>query len=373
MEEMTPAIVVIGYDRIRSLKRLLRSIGEARYPDREIPLVISLDAGGGPGVAEAAEEFSWKYGEKRVIRREERLGLRTHVLSCGDFTEEFGSIIMLEDDLFVSPEFYSFASAALSFTAEDPGTGGVSLYNHRFNVFARLPFEPLDDGYDNWYFRFASSWGQAWTRDQWQGFRAWLAEHDGEDLHGEGMPSDAAEWGKSSWLKYAVRYLVDMEKFFLYPRISYTTNFFDAGEHVKTPVTDLQVPLRLGERREYLFSRPEESGACYDAYFENLLLPESADLYGLKLRDGQPLKKVYSTQVLPYRVTESFGLELRPLEANILFSVPGNRIFLYDLTEKAEGAKEEKGILEQYFYPGMNRKKILNLIKGQLGKGFRKK
>ena len=37
---------------------------------------------------------------------------------------------------------------------------GAALYNHRLSQLTEKVFEPLEDGFDNWYFRYACSWGQ---------------------------------------------------------------------------------------------------------------------------------------------------------------------------------------------------------------------
>ena len=37
------AIIVVGYNRLSSLKRLLGSLLRADYPDKDVPLIISLD------------------------------------------------------------------------------------------------------------------------------------------------------------------------------------------------------------------------------------------------------------------------------------------------------------------------------------------
>ncbi len=359
-----PAIVVVGYDRVRALKRLLQSLKEADYSGfQDVTLVISLDKSEVKAVEETADLFSWEYGEKRVIKRSERMGLKAHILSCGDLSREFGSIIMLEDDLYVSRFFYHYTCAALSKVRDLKDVAGVSLYSHKFNVFARLPFDAVDDGYDNYYFRFPCSWGQAWTKDEWQGFRDWLEVHDGEDLHGGGMPSFAADWGSSSWLKYALKYAIEEDKTWFYPRISYTTNFFDEGEHSKEAVTDLQVPLSIGRIRDYCFSEPSRSGARYDSYFENEGLPFQSDIYGLKRRDDALNNgPFYSSEVLPFWIKESFALSLRPADSNILFRIEGKGLFLYDpgVPRSVKGKTGAK--LEKYFYPGMNRKKIMKLI-----------
>ncbi|MCR4589523.1 MAG: hypothetical protein K5668_01715 [Lachnospiraceae bacterium] len=359
-----PAIVVVAYDRARALERLLGSIGDADYSGlSDVTLIISLDKSGNTEVENAVDSFAWKYGEKKVIKRSERMGLKKHILSCGDLCREYGSIIMLEDDLFVSPLFYHYTCAALEKVGNEDRVAGVSLYSHRFNVFARLPFDAVDDGYDNFYFRFPCSWGQAWTLNEWVSFREWLDAHDGEDLKGNGMPEPAAEWGSSSWLKYALKYVIEEDKTWFYPRISYTTNFFDEGEHSKEAVTDLQVPLSLGRKRDFCFSLPDQSGARYDPYFENEGLPFQADIYGLKRRDNA-LKEgpFYSSEILPFGIRESFGLSLRPADSNILFRIPGEGISLYDPAVKRNVRQKGSARLEKYFYPGMNRKKIMKLI-----------
>ena len=109
---MKPAIVVVAYNRDKALKRLLNSLESADYSGfSDITLVISIDKSDSTEVIETAEAFSWEQGEKRVITHPERLGLKKHILGLGDLTAEFGSIIMLEDDLFVSPLLYHYGCA----------------------------------------------------------------------------------------------------------------------------------------------------------------------------------------------------------------------------------------------------------------------
>ena len=155
-------VVVVAFNRARSLKRLLSSLNDAAYIVDDVPLIISIDKGeNNQDVLAVAEAFVWKHGEKKVIYQDKNLKLRKHVLQCGDYALKYGNVIVLEDDLYVSKYFYQYAEAALKFTQGNDRIGGISLYNHRFNVEASEPFEAVDDGYDNWYFQFASSWGEA--------------------------------------------------------------------------------------------------------------------------------------------------------------------------------------------------------------------
>ena len=165
-----PAIVVVGYNRPESLARLLRSLGQALYDGREVTLIISVNKADRPEVANVAAGYVWPLGEKRVVMQPQRLGLRQHILQCGDYTSEFDAIIVLEDDLYVSPLFYRFARQALQEYGNDDHIAGISLYTHLWNVNCSRPFLPENDGTDAYFHQFAQSWGQVWNRRMWNGF-----------------------------------------------------------------------------------------------------------------------------------------------------------------------------------------------------------
>ena len=284
-------IVVVAYNRPRSLSRLLRSISEARYSSEAIDLIISIDrAENNQDVLEIAEGFEWKFGLKKVVYQEKNLGLRKHILKCGGLSLEYGSVIVLEDDLFVSPNFYLFTEQALKFSESEPKIGGISLYNHQLNVHTRQNFKALEDGFDNWYFQFASSWGQAWTKDQWKGFMEWYSANPNIEGIDE-VPRYVRSWSPKSWLKYNIAYLIAENRFFLYPKIAVATNFSDAGTHVGNDSTIYQVPLDYATNKKYRFSSPSEAKAIYDAFYESEALYESLgmkkhevciDLFGYK-------------------------------------------------------------------------------------------
>ena len=84
---------------------------------------------------EIAEDFQWRFGEKEVRIAEKHLGLKAHLLRCGDLTSEFGSIILLEDDLLVSPVFYSFVLEASVFYKGQKNIAGISLYKYEITDF----------------------------------------------------------------------------------------------------------------------------------------------------------------------------------------------------------------------------------------------
>ncbi|MEJ7683902.1 MAG: hypothetical protein WKG06_39795 [Segetibacter sp.] len=111
---MKPAIVIVTYNRPASLQRLLSFLSKAVFDCSDVNLVISIDyhsSSKHDEVVKIANDFDWKYGFKKIIEHKSNLGLRAHVLSCGDLSEEYDAVIVLEDDIVVSPFFYKYASA----------------------------------------------------------------------------------------------------------------------------------------------------------------------------------------------------------------------------------------------------------------------
>ena len=94
--------------------------------------------------------LSRKYGEKIVLCHPERLGLRRHIISCGDLTEKYGAVMILEDDLYVSPDFYNYAMRALDKYGEHPQIAGIALSTKRELLESTFPFFRF--GMDMMYF-----------------------------------------------------------------------------------------------------------------------------------------------------------------------------------------------------------------------------
>jgi hypothetical protein len=333
------AIVIAAYNRPDALARLLDSLSRADYSGGpRVPLVISIDRGGGGAVQQVAESFEWPHGEKRVAVQPEFAGLRRHILFCGGLTGEFGNVIVLEDDLYVSPFFYQYARQALAFYRDDEHIAGVSLYAYDYEEVAQLPFVPLDDGYDNYFMQVPSSWGQLWTRRQWAGFAAF---HDGAGAapHARDPLSDfIIGWPDSSWKKYFYKYLQATHRYFVFPRLSHTTNFGDSGTHILSSTQSYHVNLSLGARA-LRFSPLDDSLAKYDAYLEirpatlQRLNPAlaghdfSCDLYGAKSLHKISTPYLLSAKDCAHPV-KSFPASMIPHELNAGLDLPGDYFHL---------------------------------------------
>lgn len=334
-----PALVVVGYNRPKSLERLLKSLAAAHYPaGLRIPLVISLDKSDRTDVLDLALSFEWQHGEKRVLAREENLGLRRHILACGELTAEYGAILLFEDDLFLSPYFYSYAIGAFEAYRHDPRIAGISLYSHRYNETACRPFEPLEDGRDVFFMRLAASSGEGWTREQWQSFRTWYEAHPDPSQDPFCLPQDIQNWPERSWKKHFNRYLSAHDRYFVYPRVGLSTNFSDAGANIAYDTNIHQVPLAMGER-QHVFPSLDDSLAVYDTHLEILpdrlsrLNPELERYdFEVDLNGTKELQRITRPLVLTSRPCTDrilgFGLKLRPQELNPAQGISGSELSL---------------------------------------------
>jgi len=191
--------------------------------------------------------------------------------------------MMLEDDLYVSPDAYAFATTASTFYSSEEAIAGISLYAYRLDEYQRLAFHPLDNGYDTFFMQTPSSWGQVWTSDQWRGFRTWLDTT--ARIADTRLPWLAARWPQSSsWKRAFLSYLIDTNRYFVFPSRSLTTNCGDAGSHFSKATMNLATPLADGPRRQH-FAPWNTLAVRYDAWFEPMPTVLAARWPGLILRD----------------------------------------------------------------------------------------
>jgi glycosyltransferase involved in cell wall biosynthesis len=330
---MQPVIVIPAFNRAGALSRLLESVGRAEYPD-VVNLIISLEGGASEEVKTIAYAFNAHNLKVRVVEHEEQLGLRNHIIECGDYSDEFGSVVVLEDDLIVDRYFYIFAQQALGFYRDDAVVAGIALYAYEYNEFAKLPFTPMQNGYSVYPMRITCSWGQAWTRSQWSGFRHWYKAVDHKVVSSTlGLPDRLKRWPESSWKKYFSSYLVERGLFFIFPYTSLSSNCSDAGGTHILMGTDLnQVNMACFERPlpDYSFCPAISPEVSYDAFMEpsgavveralGLQLAEfEVDLYGIKRLEFLLKKKYVLTSRKAVRPLKKFPLMYRPLESNLLF------------------------------------------------------
>ena len=356
-------IVIIGYKNTKGIERLLSSIKRIDFEgDKNVTLIISIDYSGDNSVERIANDFEWDAGKKVVVAHKQNLGLRNHILSCGDYINEYNldAIAVLEDDIYVSPEMYTYMKRAVPFYKNNKKIAGISLYKHEYNINARHPFSDYDDGGDTFFIQYAMSWGQIWIRNQWFDFKKWLEREEWKKIDVRRIPENILKWN-NSWLKYHIIYCIDKDLYFVYPRESLTTNFTDVGAHNHCPITSMQVKMCMKKSSEWLFKNTKESVAIYDAFFESKTVGKAigcenilVDLYGKK-KYFSDTKYVLTRRIMPYKIIKSWGLNLRPVEANVFLNIPGQDIFLYDLSVLVRNSQKNNGMkILEYDLKGIN-------------------
>ena len=149
------------------------------------------------------------------------------------------------------------------------------------------------------------------------------------------MNSSIKEWNRA-WSKYMYAFLVQTDSYFIYPYISLTTNFNDAGgEHGGGNSSAVQVSFLQGERKFQLADFDEL--VKYDVYGNNVAIARWLDLNREELTvdyygncDKYYGRFVLSPFKLPYKIIRSFAHVMRPWEMNIKYRIDGDGLFLYD-------------------------------------------
>lgn len=321
------AIVVMAYDRAEALRRLLASLQRCAGVGE---LIVSIDGDGNP-----LRTVELPPGARTIVAGGQ-LGLKEHFFRCGDLTRDVGTIVLLEDDLYVSPALLEYVSAALGQYADDPEIAGLSLSSFCFNECAETPFAAVDDGHDVYFAQFAA-WGLAFTAEQWARFRAWVGAR-GDVRSSPLLPHEINRWPEPTWKRLLNLYLAEERRYLAVPRCGVVTNLAEPGVHVRRAVTYLTTPLAAASRR-WRLPRFRDSLCRYDPFLQleaeslrawsRVALPESlaVDLYGQ--RDFESLRAEWILTGCRRRASvRSFGLRLFPFEANVIEDIAGHALAL---------------------------------------------
>jgi hypothetical protein len=329
-----PVIVIPAFRRTEALIRLLQSVNDAIYPEEGCTLILSIEGDADERVRRLADEFQFRHGEKRVVTHREKLGLKSHIYSCAGYSKEFGSVIVLEDDLIVSPAYYLYAVRALEAYQDTQSVAGISLYAQRFNETAQLPFEPMPSYFAGYFMQLACSWGQAWTADQWDAFQKWINEKPVpvllDDLR---IPKNIREWPAESWKREFNWYLLQKRRTIFYPYQSLTTNSSHyGGENMSGTGSLFDVPLMSTPNGmdNLLFPQEKNAMISYDMFMEadggvienitDFKRDEiTLDLYGMKPVELLGKKSYYATSRIVRSPDLRFPLLVKPIEANLRY------------------------------------------------------
>ena len=162
------AIVCFAYKRPSHFKKCLNSILENKE-SREIPLIVYVD---GPKNNSDQKERSKVIDLVKEIKGFKKIKLKERKSNFGlylsltkgisETLERYKKVIIIEDDIFVSPFFLNYMIEALSFYENEKKVASIHGY---------LP--PIKEKLPNSFFlRGADCWGWATWDDRWKWFRS---------------------------------------------------------------------------------------------------------------------------------------------------------------------------------------------------------
>lgn len=164
---MTPApIALFAYQRPDHLSRVIDALAanpEAARSDLYIFSDAPRDRAAEAGVAavRALVADVGRFASVVPVYRETNLGLARSIIDgVGRVCAERGRVIVLEDDLMVSPHFLGFMNDAIATYENDPLV--ASIHGYVYPVDAPLP--------ETFFLRGADCWGWATWREAWQLF-----------------------------------------------------------------------------------------------------------------------------------------------------------------------------------------------------------
>lgn len=349
---MRIAITLPCYKRVLTLSELLDTLLAADFGGDIVDIVFSIDYSGEKNVHEMAENFHWPFGEKIIIDHPQNLGLRNNILSCGDLTDLYDAVIVLEDDLEVTPSFYRYAKQAAEFYADDDRIGGISIYAYHLEEITLTEFYPIYEGYDGVLIQWASSWGQLWTRRQWNKFKDWYGVN--EDISSINIPTQVKRW-KKSWKKYYIAYLKDTNRYFVFPFFSHVYNGDKiGGVHTIKKIGEVLTSSPLCfSTLDFKFGKFDHLKHRYDAYFQHapILIDINKnqyecelDLFGHK-EYSESAYIITSKKCAAINCIHQFDDGMMPIELNIINKKEG---VTFNLIKKEDFEKCQNIPIENY-------------------------
>lgn len=237
-------ILVIVYNRAPSLLRLLKSLNEAEYFNDSVKLEVWIDRSANGSVDTAtltcAKDFVFRHGVYQVITHPKHVGIFGQWLSTWRIWRNNSEIVViLEDDLTVSPYFYKFLKLAHEKYDGNPNINGYALQSvsikHGTNSKGFI-HGPRDDPV--FLYPVIGTWGFSPNTKNWADFIDWFSvKYRERDFHPYVPGNVVTVWyktfqqsGKASeiWSIWHIYYAWQKQEYTLYTNFegnSISTNY----------------------------------------------------------------------------------------------------------------------------------------------------
>jgi hypothetical protein len=170
-------IVLFVYNRLEHTKQTVEALQKNELAGESVLYIFSDGAKKGTNDPDIEKLRKYLYtidGFKKVhiIERKENYGLAKNIIEgVTEIINEYGKVIVLEDDLLTSQNFLSFMNKALDFYKDDNRIFSISGYTGKLKSLEYLK----EDVYLSYR---PSSWGWATWKNQWDGIDWNVADFD---------------------------------------------------------------------------------------------------------------------------------------------------------------------------------------------------
>ena len=242
-------IIVLTKNRAKPLQRLLDSIGNAEYGEDKVRLEIHVDYGDDAAhrdVLRVARDsnFNALSSKTRVIRKEkgDKGGLRQAWLDAWKTPK--GHAIILEDDIALSPHWYTWMKAAWA-SYDSNELAGISLQRQVLIPMKPQKSEDLVKHTDPFLYKLVGSIGFSPHPQRWKEFLAWVNTLDLDTFPAAVPGLVTTDWyqkndKKGIWTQLFIYFCEEKNLYTLYSyhknRETLAAHMRERGEHFKTTV-----------------------------------------------------------------------------------------------------------------------------------------
>eukprot|EP00127_Corallochytrium_limacisporum_P006900 Clim_evm15s237 gene=Clim_evmTU15s237 len=311
-EEIHIVVHVFAWDRLDSLKRLLKSLETSYYDRHPVDLQFNIDGGAKQEVTQFVSTYTgWQHGD--VVRniRTENVGLERNIMTAWDPVNDRRMGVFLEDDIEVSPYWYRYIRACLKAYRhawrEYSGLVGISLYTPRLVQVPRpqRDWHAYEAGVklnNPFLLQLPCSWGALYFPWAWRDFRQYWESMQRPEIPAKEIPylpdTDTNRWERS-WKRRMIEFMYVNGMVMLYPNLaneaSFSTNHREVGQHTGTggsaqKENDLSPEKRAElERKRRQFEVPlvESDGVASQLRFPAVDSLDVLNLYHHRVDEGR--------------------------------------------------------------------------------------
>lgn len=240
-------IIVFGWRREESLKRLMNSLLKADYLNYSVKLQFHIDFKPTQEVKDYVESFEWPFGEKTVILRSKTFGLMQAVAKSWPARNDKEFVFFFEDDIEVQSKYFLYALEIMrnnpAMLKQDSDYVGIALTTPRYDEINlnHSIWTPETNGNKLILLQQPCSWGALYFPWKWREFltyfrgRRRLVNRVIDDL--QVVPKSLIWDWKKSWKKYLMEMMVIEGYLMVYPTLpgqeSFSVHHQETGEHFK--------------------------------------------------------------------------------------------------------------------------------------------